>query len=308
MGGTIIITGANGSLAIPAVQHLLTHYPDYTPLLTVRNASEADVNTNKLRSILARFPDIKSAIVELDLASLSAVQDFSSSIAADIAAGKLPPIAAIVCNAYYWNLVQDVQITENGYEKTFQVSHLAHVSLVLRLLSSFVTAGGRVNSLEKYPPTLPEDLDLLVKPDVRKTPDDFGWKFQRYANSKLAIVTWIQITAVAINPGNLSNSRTLQTNTPTMLYYLSKFIIRPLRPLLRLMDPTMRTAAEAASDVIDLATDKAYPRQRGYFTLLKKDEGAPESRDQEKQRKIWAKSAQWARITPENTALKAALE
>lgn len=64
-----------------------------------------------------------------------------------------------------------------------------------------------------------------------------------------------------------------------MLYYLSVFIIRPLRPLLRLMDPTMRTAAEAGTDVIDLATEKADPGQRGYFVLLQKDDSAPESRD-----------------------------
>ena len=203
MVGTIIITGANGSLAIPAIQHLLTHYPDYTPILTVRNASEADVNTNKLRSVVAQFPNVKTSIVEVDLANLSAVQDFASSIAADIAAGKLSPIAAIICNAYYWNLVQGVQITGDGYEKTFQVSHLAHVSLVLRLLGSFVTGGGRVvllssdahgpgkNGLEKYPPSLPEDLDLLVKPADPEPADNFGRGFQRYANSKLANVTWM---------------------------------------------------------------------------------------------------------------------
>ena len=116
------------------------------------------------------------------------------------------------------------------------------------------------------------------------------------------------ITAVAINPGNLSDSRALQTNTPTMLYYLSKFVIRYLRPLLRFMDPTMRTAAEAGADVVDLATEKVYPGERGYFTLLKRDESAPESRDQERQRNLWVKSAQWAQINSGNTALKAPLE
>ena len=353
MAGSIILTGANGSLAIPAVQHLLTHYPDFTPILTVRNASVADVNTQHLRKIVAQFPNVKTSIVEVDLASRSAVQDFASSIAADVAAGKLAPIAAIICNAYYWNLIQGVQFTSDGYEKTFQVSHLAHVSLILRLLGSFVTGGGRIvllssdaheagkNGLEKYPPSLPEDLDLLVKPVSHEAADNFGRGFQKYANSKLAIVTWMyalnsklekasnlvasfystilkvnefkdsnlrHITAVAINPGNLSDSRALQINTPTMLYYLSKFVIRYLRPLLRLMDPTMRTVAEAGVDVIDLATEKAYPGERGYFTLLKKDESAAESRDQEKQRKLWVKSAQWAQIKPEDTALRAAIE
>ena len=141
--------------------------------------------------------------MEVDLASSSAVQDFASSIAADVASGKLAPIAAIICNAYYWNLVQGVQVTNDGYEKTFQVSHIAHVSLILRLLSSFVTGGGRIvllssdahepgkNSLEKYPPSLSDDLNLLVKPAHHEAADNFGRGFEKYANSKLAIVTWM---------------------------------------------------------------------------------------------------------------------
>ena len=70
----------------------------------------------------------------------------------------------------------------------------------------------------------------------------------------------------------------------------------------------MRTAGEAGADVIDLATNTASPDQRGYFTLLKEDESAPESRDQGKQKKLWEKSLEWAGITPENTALKDAFQ
>ena len=93
-----------------------------------------------------------------------------------------------------------------------------------------------------------------------------------------------------------------------MLYYLSKFIIQPLRPLLRLLDPTMRTAREAGDDVAELAMNAAHPGARGYFTLLKPDESSPETRDKEKQRKLWVKSFEWARITPSDTAVKVALD
>ena len=116
------------------------------------------------------------------------------------------------------------------------------------------------------------------------------------------------ITAVAINPGNLSDSRALRTNTPWMLFYMSKLIIRPLRFLLRFMDPTMRVAAEAGVDVVDLATNKAHPGDRGYFTLLKKDISAPNSMDEEKQQNLWVKSMEWARISRKDTALTVASE
>ena len=208
MVGTIVLTGANGSLAIPAVQHCLTKHPDYTLVLTVRNASDTDINTEKLREIIARFPNVKSSIRELDLASLAAVHDFASSLTSEIEAGKLAPLASIVCNAYYWNMVRDMELTSaDGYEKTFQVGHLAHVALVCRLLGSFGPSGGRVvlfasdahqkgkNGLEKYPPEIPEDLEQLVHPSSSSSadakPDHFGRGFQRYANSKLAAVMWM---------------------------------------------------------------------------------------------------------------------
>ncbi|MCJ1247586.1 hypothetical protein MMC30_004801 [Trapelia coarctata] len=330
MAGTILMTGANSSLAIPAVQHLLTKYPDHTAVLTVRNTSDTDVNTNKLRDTISQHPNAKTSIRQLDLADLSAVHDFASTIASEIADGKLPPLASIVCNAYCWNMVGVAEITGDGYEKTIQVNHLAHVALVHRLLGHFGPEGGRVvllasdahwtgkNGLQKHPPAIPDDLELLVKPAPDKPTDNMGRGFQRYANSKLAVIMWMyalnrylekdpslsRITAVAINPGNLSDSRALRTNTPQMLVYMSKFVVRPLRPILRLMDPTMRTAAEAGTDVADIATNKASPGERGYFTLLKKDSSSPDSKDEEKQQKLWVKSAEWARITGENTALK----
>lgn len=333
MAGTIIITGANGSLAIPAVQHLLTKYPTYTALLTVRNTSDTDLNTKRLRETVMQHPQANWSIRKLDLADLSAVHDFADTVAAEITDGKLPPLASIVCNAYYWNLVDDAEVTVDRYEKTFQVNHLAHAALVLRLLGSFESSGGRVvllssdshwpgkNSLEKYPPAIPDDLNLLVEPG-NESSDKFGHGFQRYAISKLVIVMWMyalnnhlakdpklsNITAVVINPGNLSDSRALRTNTPWMLFFMSKLVIQPFRFLLRFIDPTMRLASQAGVDVIDLATNKAYPGDRGYFTLLKKDVSAPDSLNEETQQKLWVKSMEWDRINRKNTALTAAFE
>lgn len=93
-----------------------------------------------------------------------------------------------------------------------------------------------------------------------------------------------------------------------MLVIMSTFIIKPLRPLLRFMDPTMRTAAEAGADVVELATRAAYPQERGYFTLLNRDASAPESMNEEVQQKLWKKTLEWARITRENTALTKAFQ
>lgn len=200
MAGTIIITGANGSVAIHAVQHLLRGAPDSTLVLTVRDTSDSDSNTKRLRAVLKEFPDSRVSIRKLDLASLKAVNGLADAIATEVVQGTLPPLAAIICNAFHWNMIADPELTEDGLEKTMQVNHASHAALVLRLLGSFGPRGGRLvlftsdchspgrNSLEKYPPGLPDDLDELAKADPET--DKQGRGFQKYANSKLAILMW----------------------------------------------------------------------------------------------------------------------
>lgn len=199
------MTGANSSLAIPAVEHLVTEYPDHTLVLTVRSLSDKDINTYRLRQTLSKFPRAKASIRQLDLADLTRVGEFAHAITADISANRIPRLAAIVCTAYHWKLNGEAQWSVDGFEKSFQVSHLAHVALVLQLLGNFQPEGGRIvlfssdahwpgkNGLEKYPPGVPENLDLLVKPDTFHEPasEHFGRGFQRYANSKLATVMWM---------------------------------------------------------------------------------------------------------------------
>jgi NAD(P)-dependent dehydrogenase (short-subunit alcohol dehydrogenase family) len=200
MAGTIIITGANGSVAIHTVQHLLTKTPDNALVLTVRNTSDSDPNTKRLRETVNGFPSAKVSIRQLDLASLKAVNEFADGVAADVAAEKLPPLVGIVCNAYYWNMVADPELTEDGLEKTIQVNHVSHAALVLRLLGSFGAQGGRLvlftsdshfpgrNGLEKYPPGIPDDLNKLVTAGPEA--DKQGRGFENYANSKLAGLMW----------------------------------------------------------------------------------------------------------------------
>lgn len=260
MANTIIITGANGSLAIPTIDHLLQQSPDSTLVLTVRDTSDGDVNTSALRAVVAKHPEARVSIRELDLGHLPAVHTFAREIASEIDKGALPHLTAIICTAYHWNLVGPFELTSDGYEKTIQISYLSHFALLLRLINSFRPEGGRIvlftsdghepgkNGLEKIPPAIsadPTQLDLLVRPAEDASADGLGHGFHRYANSKLALVMLTHalnrrlqrderlkdITVVVMNPGNLSDSRALLVNTPRKLVILSKFVIRPLRPL-----------------------------------------------------------------------------
>ncbi|KUJ21389.1 NAD(P)-binding protein [Mollisia scopiformis] len=332
MANTIIITGANGSLAIPTIAHLLQRLPDSTLVLTVRDASDRDANTKYLRSTIAKHPKAHTSIRELDLSRLTAVHDFARSIVAEIAAGTLPRLSAIVCTVFYWNLVDPVQFTDDGYEKTMQVNYLSHVALVLQLISSFQSHGGRIvlftgdshepgkNALDKVPPAIssdPAQLDQLVNPGADASNDALGHGMYRYANSKLALVLFTHalnrrlqqntelrnITAIVMNPGNLAHSRAMLVNTPYKLVFLRKFVLRPLLPLLKMTDPTARIAAAAAIDVARLATNEAHPGERGYFTLLKPDQGSEASRDEMTQEALWLKNVLWVGLTSKDLIL-----
>ena len=98
--GTVLLTGANGSLAIPAVSYVLSQYPTYTAVLTVRNTTAEGPNTAKLRAAIAQSPKPRCSIRRLDLTSLSAVQSLAGEIHHEIVQGKLPKLAAIICNAF----------------------------------------------------------------------------------------------------------------------------------------------------------------------------------------------------------------
>ncbi|KAI1817208.1 NAD(P)-binding protein [Poronia punctata] len=328
MTGTIIVTGANGSVAAHTVRHLLSEAPDKTLVLTVRNPARSDSNTRKLQETAAEFPESTVHIRQLDLASLKAVHEFADTIATEVASSALPPLVGIVCNAYHWNMVTDPELTEDGLEKTVQVNHISHSALVLRLLGSFGPQGGRLvlftsdahypgrNGLEKYPPGLPEKMDMLVQATPQT--DKRGRGFQNYANSKLAILMWTyalnrylekdeslnNISAVAIDPGNMTDSRALRTNTPAVLSYLQMFFLQPLRPFLRLLVPDMRRSEDAGVDVADLVLNRKCSGRKGYVRLMVPGPSSDESLDETKQEKIWIKTAKWARITKDNTRLK----
>lgn len=199
MAGTVIITGANGSLGLGFVQALLTSHPEYTLIATVRNPSaEQDPNTAKLRKLLSAQPKSQTHLETLDLGSLTDVRAFTARITDKIAAQKLPQITAIVCNAFTWSLHGQKTTTDN-YEATFQVSHLSHMLLVVRLLGSMDPSAGRIvllgseahDPLSRSRAAFPEDMEHLVRPPPDGVGEVYDKGFQRYGTAKLANVAFM---------------------------------------------------------------------------------------------------------------------
>jgi NAD(P)-dependent dehydrogenase (short-subunit alcohol dehydrogenase family) len=209
MTGTLIITGATGSVAIEAVQQLLAFHSSITIVGTVRNVTKIPKSPYllQLESIQQQHSENKLIIKSVDLNSLKEVRSFADDIASQVSAGQLPPISAIICNAFTWSLEKGQQFSSDHYESTFQVNHLAHYLLVLKLLPSVNEEFGRIvmlgsevhdpkhsNPLSGMGALLPdnEHLDELIRPgaDSPGSEHDMGWR--RYANSKLANVMFMQ--------------------------------------------------------------------------------------------------------------------
>jgi WW domain-containing oxidoreductase len=207
MAGTVLITGGNGVLALGFVAAMLSLYPEYTLLITVRNTSPTkDPNTAKLLRIISSHPGARTIIRKLDLARLSDVRQFAEDLKSQISTGEVPRLSAIVCNAMTWSLEAGQKFTPDGLETTFQICHLSHYALILSLLGSMDSSGGRVvmvgspvhyperaNPLSKYRCGFPDldKFDELVKPKPDEKGDEHDRGYARYGTAKLANYTFM---------------------------------------------------------------------------------------------------------------------
>ncbi|KAH7123008.1 hypothetical protein EDB81DRAFT_225608 [Dactylonectria macrodidyma] len=327
MAGTVLITGANGSLGMPFIEHILSSYPTYTIIAAVRNPSpSSDPNTAALARTIASHDTSRAFIEPLDLTSLANVRSFAESIADRVAKKQLPPLAAIVCNAFTWSL-HDQLTTPDGFERTFQVGHLAHFLLVLKLLGAMASTGRVVmlGSANHYPEkpvpisklgaAFPDDINILVKPSADEPGNEHDRGFQRYATTKLANVMFMQdlgarlqkdpalsgITVTAMDPGGLVDSRAHAAQKPALRIVMA--IANAILPLLRPFTSEMRRSADSARDLAELSVGDGYRDARGYYVGMKKTEPARVVRDEDKARALWEACWGWVGLTRDETAL-----
>ncbi|CAI7607598.1 unnamed protein product [Penicillium glandicola] len=331
MVGTVIITGATGSLALEAVQQLLSSHPQLTIVGTVRNATKSPKPPHLLRleEMAYQYPSSKLLIKSMDLNSTLEVRAFADEIAALVESNELPPISAIICNAFTWSL-DGQQFSKDRLESMFQVNHLSHFLLVLKLLRSMSPETGRVimlssevhdpehrSPLTKLGAELPpnESLDVLVNPgaDEIGTEYDMGWR--RYANSKLANVMFMQslnkrlqqnptfskITVTAMDPGGLVDSRAHVAQRPITRILFK--LLALLLPVIKLFTYKLRSNSDSARDVLALGLAPEYASVRGHFNGRKPQPPARVSEDEGKCQAIWEACWNWVDLKEGETCV-----
>ncbi|KAL6400240.1 hypothetical protein AUP68_15936 [Ilyonectria robusta] len=327
MAGTVLITGANGSLGLPFVERLLESYPSHTIIAAVRNPSpETDPNTANLARAISSHADARAHIEALDLASIENVRSFANRVAERISKGEVPPLAAIVCNAFTWSL-SGQQATADGFERTFQVGHLAHYMLVLKLLKSMAPNGRVVmlGSSSHYPEKpvpisklgaeLPSEIDTLVHPSSDDPGDEHDRGFQRYATTKLANVMFMQdliekfqqdpklasISVTAMDPGGLVDSR---AHTHQKAAIRAVFAVaNTLLPLVGRFTSEVRRSADSAGDLVELSVGDKFKGVNGYHVGIKATEPAKVVGDEAKRLLLWEVCWKWTAMTKGETIL-----
>ncbi|KAJ5581654.1 hypothetical protein N7535_000274 [Penicillium sp. DV-2018c] len=330
MAGTVIITGATGSVALEAVHQVLSTHPSLKVIGTVRDTNKTPKSPQLLRlEELSRQNSNKLLIKSVDLSSIAEVRAFADEIAGLVESKELPHISAIICNAFTWSL-DGQRFSKDQMENTFQVNHLSHFLLVLKLLRSMDPGNGRVvmlssvvhdpehsNPLAKLGAELPSDdnLDLLVKPvpDAAGTEYDMGW--QRYGNSKLANVMFMhslnerlqqnpqlsKITVMAMDPGGLVDSRAHEVQRPTTRVMFK--VLSLLLPVFKLFTYTLRSNADSARDVLALALAPEFASVRGHFNGREPQAPARACEDAAKREVIWKACWGWAGIEEGETCV-----
>lgn len=273
----VVMTGGTSGLGLVAAQRFV-HELD-TRLLVGARGTGSELDT-----------------LPLDLSRLASVRQFAESVGA--VAG---PIDALVLNAA--TQVPDINHrTEDGFETTFAVNHLAHY-LLLRLLmpqlapdATVVITTSDTHDPETSPMGAPTSLDpeALAHPPA---PGGFRAGFAAYAASKLcnlltarALAASSKWRVVAYNPGFVPGTG-LSREWPVW-GRLGGVIGRVMRPVARL------ATVEQAGDVLaDLALGRLEPPPgRLYASLVRRQVTWPDpsvlARDDEAMRDLWERSAE----------------
>ena len=200
--------------------------------------------------ILGRSPEKTQALAE-ELGATYYICDFSKLKDVRKLGKQLrdtyPQIDVLINNA--GGIFDNREVTDDGFEKTFQVNHLAHFLLTSILLDNLIASKATVINTSSVANRYLSRLDISDLNMVRKHN-----KYRAYGNAKLENILFTKelhrrfgaqgLSAVAFHPGTVATNFADTTSGLMRLVYQT-----PLRKLVRLITPE-----EGAMTAVWLAT------------------------------------------------------
>ena len=305
---TTIITGGNSGLGYHCAKAIAREQPQGTIVIASRDAARVAAAVNRLRQ---EVPDAAVIGITLDLASLTAIRQFTQ----DLAAADLPPLGALVCNAGV-QVVTGTTTTVDGFETTFGVNHLGHFLLANLLLPRCVPRGRIVFvSSDTHDPAARTGMPAPAYPSAEQlarpaqlpagiTVGELGR--QRYTTSKLCNVLCAYefarrlharqsaITVNTFNPGLMLDTGLVRDYSKGEMMPLSLRSLRYLLPqILR-----FRSARNMGPALARLVIDPALAETGGaYFDGHDRKLSSTASHDSTPAVELWAASCQLTGLT-----------
>ena len=295
---TVIITGGNGGLGYECAKNILLEWKQAYIILACRNKEKAEKAVSDLK---AETKNNNIIHMELNLSSFASVRHFAE----EIKALHLPPLYGLVCNAGVSYSSDDIKYTQDGFEMTFGVNHLAHFLLV-NLLIDTMEDNGRIAfvSSDTHDPTqktgMPapvyKNAEFLVYPD--KSDVKLNGK-QRYSTSKLCNIyctyelserimkrTDKHITVNAFNPGMMPGTGLVRNYSS-----FTKLLWKYVAPILIILKPNVNSVSTSGKRLASLITDVELEHVTGkYFDAGKVSPSSELSYDKAKRKELWETS------------------
>lgn len=297
---SVLVTGGTAGLGYHCALNIARKHPEYQIIIASRSDPTASADTiNKiLKQKNVRF-------LKLDLSKKSNVFSFAASWKAE----KFPPIQSLVFNAAL-QFPGGAEYTDDGFEKTFAISHIGH-ALLLYLLSSYLADTARVvvvssrthNPAQKsgFPDAKYTSAEHLAHPPPALTKVNGR---QHYTNTKLANVLYMYAlhrrfqsinrksgmhwTATAFDPGLMPGTSIAREANP-VLRFLWIYVLPWIIPFLRLvLTPNIHTPEDSGASLARLAIGSDVEGFSGvYFEGVKLIKSSQASYDEAKQEDLW---------------------
>lgn len=214
MKKTIVITGASDGIGTAAARQLVRD--GHSVVIVGRNPGKTKAIADEL----------DAPYYVTDFSELDDVETLAEKLLADI-----PQIDVLINNA--GGIMGKRQLTDDGFEKTLQVNHLAPFLLTNLLLPKLVEHKARIINTASVAHKLFAKLDI----DDLNLEHDYSVN-RAYGNAKLANILFTSelarrfgsfgITAASFHPGNVATSFAADSTSPLRFLYktfLKKFFL-----------------------------------------------------------------------------------
>jgi WW domain-containing oxidoreductase len=282
-GKVALITGANNGIGLETARALA--YRNCHVIMACRNLQSAE---EAKKSIIEGYPNSKIDILYMDSSKLNTVE---SCAAEYISKGW--PLHMLILNAGVFNPTE--KMTEDGFESTFQVNHLAHFYLT-QLLSAVIlkSAPARVVNVASVGHKVGSfNMDKVTENFLSpKNPRDVSNSGVTYTRSKFCNVLFSNelnrrwqdkgVTSNSLHPGAVRTQIARNSALGRFFFKLPSFGFEPVI-----------TMDKGAATTVYCATAPEIEGVGGrYFDAVKMANPSSKALEEETARKLWELSDQ----------------